>query len=135
MGIVHFCFWIEEYCPPWVSSLAAFSHVRNRQTDMDTHTHTHTQVATLLRSVHPVVQTMSRCLNRIFKGLMPIEEFSFWSKKKKVFVTTRKNKIKTATRIRGAAIEPLQLFCCKLIIVPGGEKRQPYYSPVHNRNS
>lgn len=42
---------------------------------------------------------------------------------------------KGAIRIQGAAIEPWQLFHSELIIVLGGEKRRPYYSPVHNRNS
>lgn len=40
-----------------------------------------------------------------------------------------------AIRIKGEAIEPRWLFQCELIIVLGSEKRQPYYSPLHNRNS
>lgn len=82
-GLTICCSWTEECSPSWVSGLAAFSHVTNRQTDMDTHTHTHTQVALLLRSVHPVGQKMSRRLNRIFKGLMSTEEFPLWQWKER----------------------------------------------------
>lgn len=36
---------------------------------------------------------------------------------------------------KGAAIEPRRPFHTELIIVVADEKRRPYYSPVHNKNS
>lgn len=50
-------------------------------------------------------------------------------------IIKKKRERERAIRIRGAAIEPRRLFHRELIIVLSDEKRRPYYSPVHNKNS
>lgn len=65
---------------------ATFSYVPNLQMTMDGQTEScaHNQTALLVWSLHPVGQEMSQWPNRIFRGVMPSEEFSYQRYKKEI---------------------------------------------------
>lgn len=134
-GIVHFVLAERNRVLPGSTALNPHRH---------TPPHTQTHTASPLWPLHPAVRMMTQCFNRICRGFMPREEFPrcrLRESTEEIEVMEgreRKSpdqKKKRVIRIKGAAIEPRRLLHRELIIVLGGEKRRPYYSPVHNRNS